>query len=112
MNKRRHLGNVYTAYPAKDMGNAMGTTVFKFIMSFFSCVIWGVVYFVMVGVIHFVRGNVRTEIDATAPVMDSIMTPIGISVYAVGCVLVVIGAFQSKIGEKNNALDKDKKVAV
>lgn len=107
MNRRQHLGTVYTSYPAKDLGESLGGGLFKFIMAIISCIIWTGVFYVLAGVVTFVRGNVSGEVAENTSTMTVFSDRIGLSIYILGCIVTAVLVFRSRIGEKSSMYKKD-----
>lgn len=112
MSHRQHLGTVYTSYPAKDLGEKMGNNLFKAIMSIICLGLWTGAFYILAGIVNFVRGNIAGEISEDASTLEVFKSKIGLGIYILGGILVVIGVFRRKMGERSDAYKKNTRMPV
>jgi len=99
MSNRKQLGSIYTTYPAKIVGEWMGRSLFKTLASIFICIIWSGIYYVLVGVVNFLKNNfISGSVETTA--FEMFQTEPSKWVLGITMVLITIWVFRSKIGEK------------
>lgn len=108
MNRRRHLGSVYTSYPAREWMEYMGDKVYKIIATVVCCALWTVCYRVLIGVVNFNRQNF---LQGAKP-MDSgemFKSEASLWVLAGSYLVILFLVFRSRIGEKGKTKDKGKR---
>ncbi|MCP3968286.1 MAG: hypothetical protein GY750_15755 [Lentisphaerae bacterium] len=102
MAKRRHLGSVYTMYPAKSMGIWFGTKLYKLIASLVCCALFGGIYYVFIGIINFNKNNFLYDSPKTTT-EQMFKSEISLWFLFLACLIIFIWIFRTKIGERQKA---------
>jgi hypothetical protein len=96
MPKRRKLGNVYTKSPVQLAGKWFIDNLTKVFFTILIWILWFGVFYVILGVINFVGGNVAGLWEKEISTMVFFKHSVSITVYIVGMVLIFCYVFMDK----------------
>ncbi len=99
MNRRRHLGSVYTTYPAQEAGNFLGDKVYKIVATVVCCGLWTGAYYILVGVVNFNKKNFM-EGAAETSTAELFKSETSLWILLGSYVLIAILVFRSRMGAK------------
>jgi hypothetical protein len=105
MAKRRHLGSIYTIYPAKTVGSWLGDKLFKLIATVIISFVWAGMYYVLIGVVNFLKNNFMAGAQQTTTI-ELYRTEASLWVLAITTLGITIYVFRSKIGERRKQKDR------
>ncbi len=98
-NHRRHLGPVYTSYPAREIGNFFGDKLFKAVATVICCALWTGIYYILISVVNFNRKNfLEGASDMSA--MELFRTEGSLWTLLGTYFIILIIVYRSRIGEK------------
>ncbi|QSH41566.1 hypothetical protein P0136_07360 [Lentisphaerota bacterium ZTH] len=102
MARRRHLGSVYTMYPAKSLSIWFGTRLYKLIAAFVCCAVFAGIYYVFIGVVNFNKNNFLHDSPKTTA-MEMFKSELSLWIFFLACAAIVFWIFRTRIGERRKA---------
>lgn len=99
--KRRHLGTVYTKSPAQLVEKILVDNTSKILFAIFISILWLAIFYVFIGVIRFVGGNVGDiESWKDATTLEIFNHPYALPVKVIGIVLIWLYVFRDNISNR------------
>ena len=102
MNRRCHLGSIYTEYPAKRVGEYLGGKLFKLISAIIGCVLWTAVYALGCVIVNFLNNNIL-KADPPTEVRQIFMSELSLWILLATDIVVAILVFRSRIGDPSKS---------